>query len=240
MTKFVLPLLVGVALAQGIELRAPTPAERQALDRISGAINKVFDQFNSPDWTLDEDRSHDDLMVNGSDSGRPLDVNSDFHRGYVVNDDSERAQKLLMPFVKEAQAADAAGDTDKELAIGQKVADLRFLSMEAHVNLSVLDVPADANPHAADVRGAALVYKLDEDACKWADDSRGPCWVLAFGDWQHATHVNGDEALSFHFTHKDLTPFVETVVIHMRGAEDRIKEMLQKADRPALVAGLTR
>ena len=239
MTKFVLPLLlVGVVFAQAIQLRDPTPAERQALDRISGAINKVFDQFNSPDWTLDDDRSHDELMVSADDTGRPLDVNSDFHRGYVVNDDSERAQKLLMPLVKEAQVAEAASDTDKELAIGEKVGKLRYLSLEAHINLTVLEVPAGANPHAADVRGAALVYMLDQDACAWNDDSRGPCWVLAFGDWQHATR-DGD-MLNYHYQHKDLTPYVENVVIHMRGAEDRVKEMLQKADWPALVAGLTR
>jgi hypothetical protein len=240
MTKFVLPLLLAgaVVFAQGAELRDPTPAERQALDRIAGAIDKVFDEFNSPNWTLDEDRSHDELLVNGSDSGRPLDVNSDFHRSYSTAHGSPREQTLLMPLEKQVEAAQASGDTNTMLALGDKMENLGSVSLEAHINTTVLEAPADANPHAADVRGAALAYKLDEDACAWNDDSRGPCWVLAFGDWQHATR-DGD-MLNYHYQHKNLTPYVENVVIRMRGAEDRVEEMLQKADWPALVNGLTR
>jgi len=240
MTKLVLPLLLAgaVVFAQGAQLRDPTPAERQVLARISGAINKVFDEFNGPNWTLEDDRSHDELLVNGTDSGRPLDIDSDFHRSYSTAHDSPREQTLLMPLEKQIEAAQAAGNMDKVMALGDKMEGLGSLSLEAHINTTVLEAPAGANPRAADVKGAALVYKLDETACAWNDDSRGPCWVLAFGDWQHATR-DGD-MLNYHYQHKNLTPYVENVVIRMRGAEDRIKEMLPKADWPLLVDGLTR
>lgn len=224
-------VFLSIVPAVHAQLREPNPAEQAAIDKMQHAIKQVFDAFGddpSASWMLADDWGHDQVLVS-TRPVVPLDLNTTFRRLYGTKHDSERAQKVLSPLQAQADAALAKNDSAGWQAIANKLNALMFVGMEAHINKKVITTPPPSKPNDATVAGATLVYKVEDDDCNWNDSSRGQCWLVAFGNWERSGYSanNYHQGYDFHFQHPAGTPYIENVVITMRGAPDRIAEIMK-------------
>ena len=74
----------------------PTPAEQKAITMYVTTMNKVLDQFRSPDWDEKVDTTIDHPTVS-TFGDRPMDIDPLLQRTYEVRKDSKRYQNLVLP-----------------------------------------------------------------------------------------------------------------------------------------------
>lgn len=67
---------------------------------------------------------------------------------------------------------------------------------------------------------------MPEQICNWNDAARGQCWVIAFGDWKSAPYDARNRWYACKFKNAGNTPYIENVVITMRGAPDMIERVM--------------
>ncbi|HSS95641.1 MAG TPA: hypothetical protein VLK33_01350 [Terriglobales bacterium] len=229
----VLLLIFSAILTAFDNLRPPTAAEKQVLEKYETVINKTLDQFQSDDWDENVDYSVDENAAVGTNTGRPLDVDEMFQRTYRVRNGSERWNRVVGPQMAKLQDEP---DMSKKMAIGQALQALTSVEVEVHFNSAVsIDAPPTGNKGYMQVPGAAMAYHATTNPF-----NHGSAYVLLFGNWQAMKWDAGKTAYPFHFAHPQNTPFIENVVIQIYGADDRIQELLKKIDWNAVNAGITR
>src|SRR6478672_8787844 len=74
----------------------PTPAEQKALTKYTDTMNKLLDQFRSPDWDEKIDATIDHPTVD-TFGDRPMDIDQLLKRTYEVRKDSKRYKTLIEP-----------------------------------------------------------------------------------------------------------------------------------------------
>src|SRR5262245_56418594 len=90
-------LIFSSLLLSFANLRPPTAAEKQVLEKYESVINKTLDQFQSDDWDENVDYSVNDDVAVSTNTGRPLDVDEMFQRTYHVRNGSERWNRVVGP-----------------------------------------------------------------------------------------------------------------------------------------------
>jgi len=205
------------------ELRKPTPAEQQVLNKYVTVINKVLDQFQSDDWNESVDYSVDDEVQVHPNSGRPLDVDEMFQRSYNVRPGSDRFKRLVQPVIEKLQHEP---DPSKKAEITKGVQDLMRLRVEVHFNRESIgfDPPPAANTDLH-LEGTAFAYKVNENP-----DGHGESYLLAFGSWGQLNWDAQHRWYHFRFAHPQNTPYIENIEIRIYGAPDRIQELLHTVD----------
>jgi hypothetical protein len=215
------------------ELRPPTPAEQQTLQKYEAVINKILDQFQGDDWDENVDYSVGDDVSVGANPGCPLDVDQMFQRTYHVRNGSERWNRVVMPQMEKLQSE---SDMSKKMAIGKALQALTSVEVEVHFNSAVsIDAPPPGSKGYFQVPGAAMAYHATTNPF-----NHGSAYVLLFGNWQGLKWDADNSAYHFHYAHPQNTPFIENVVIQIYGADDRIQELLNKIDWNSVNAGITR
>src|SRR5882672_78893 len=110
------------------ERHNPTPAEEKAITKYVSTMNKVLDQFRSPEWdeTIDATIDHPTVSTFGD---RPMDIDQLLKRTYEVRKDSKRYQTLVLPRL---QKMNAEKDVSKKQLEAAQIEDLLHLQVEVH------------------------------------------------------------------------------------------------------------
>ncbi|HEV7675267.1 MAG TPA: hypothetical protein VGQ12_12115 [Candidatus Angelobacter sp.] len=209
----------------------PTPAEQKAITRYVDTMNKVLDQFRSPDWDEKVDSTIDHPMV-GTFGDRPMDIDQMLQRTYEVRKDSKRYQTLVLPRLQKVA-------TEKDLSTKQleaaRIEDLQHLQVQVHFNMLV--VPMITGPDLkvdTKVPGATFVHKDRNNPF-----SHGVAYVLFFSNGKAGRWEEVNDVYRNFFVHKPDTPFIENIEVRIFGPEDRIKELLHKIDWKQVNSALT-
>src|SRR6185437_8917144 len=74
----------------------PTPAEQKAITKYAKVMNRVLDQFRSPEWDekIDSTIDHPTVSTFGD---RPMDIDQLLQRTYELRKSSRRYKTLVLP-----------------------------------------------------------------------------------------------------------------------------------------------
>ena len=261
-TKTKIPLIAaafifssGFVFAQSV--RKPNAAEEKVFDKAIPIIVSVLDRFGNNDWTLDQDWYNGDPLVPTDYNDRgPIGIDQNFERDYVVNQDSKRFNEILKPLYDKSQvltdkvlaemkkfenntSANAGKDYGKKSplqdsldAINNKLEELNELHVYAYINRNNI-----SGRPAADVKvkGSAKVTKTNEGYMAY---DYFKSYYISFGNWKKAKWNADDNLYDFKFKNTK-TPSIQNIVIIMTGAQDRMKELMNKIDWSVLNKALT-
>jgi hypothetical protein len=222
--------VVSTAMFGFYEKHKPTPAEQKALTTYVDTMNKVLDQFRSPDWDEKVDSTIEHPLV-GTFGDRPMDIDELLQRTYQVRQSSKRYQTLVLPRL---QKLAAEKDVAKKQFAAAQIEDLLHLQVQVHFNMLVVPMITGPDPKVdPKIPGTVFVHKDRNNPF-----SHGVAYVLFFskaktGRWEEVNDV-------FHnfFVHKPDTPFIENIEVRIFGPEDRIRELLHKIDWKQVNAAL--
>ncbi|MGZ7091367.1 MAG: hypothetical protein ACXVKH_18030, partial [Candidatus Angelobacter sp.] len=194
-------------------------------------MNKVLDQFRSPDWDEKVDTTIDHPTVS-TFGDRPMDIDQLLQRTYQVRKDSKRYKTLIEPRL---QKLATEKDISKKQLEAAQIEDLQHLQVQVHFNMLV--VPMITGPDSKidpRVPGTVFVHKDRNNPF-----SHGVAYVLFFsrgkpGRWEEVNDVYRN-----FFVHKPDTPFIENIEVRIFGSEDRIRELLRKIDWTQVNSALT-
>ena len=227
--------------------RPPTPAEAQVLTRFIDAIASTVDRFADENWqvrdgTFPRDASQGSISIH---SRLPLDDCIGGDRTWSVRENSpffnarlkplyERAKTLGDAVVAKYGARQDASAEMKELdGINRRIKSINQVTMEVCGNSPTIRAAALA-PDAPSLLPGVAAHKVPADVC----DGAPACYVLVYGDWKTARLSASHEYYDFHFVHPAASPYLENIVIRLKGSDERIQEMLKSADWTRVTASL--
>lgn len=238
MKKIFLPVvmlhLAGMLHAQAVV--DPDAAQKKVLDKAIPRIIQVLDQFNGRDWELTSDFYNGKPLI-GLSSGVPLDIDQNFERQYKTAENSERFNRLLKPIydrINELMKQQPA-PYDSILALGDKMESLSNITVYVYINRENLETHPDPKKDLS-IPGAAFAHR---DTGQYFQSEKGYSYYLGFGNWKAATWDAAHGWLHFNFIHPRHTPYIENIVVIFFGADDRVKELLNKVDWKILNDALT-
>jgi len=238
-------------------LREPNAIEKKVFDKAIPIIVSVLDKCGNNNWTLDQNWYDGNPLVpvNYNDKGS-IDINQNFERDYVVNQGSKRFNEIILPIYKKSQVlqdkvvarikkyeSNPSAKAEKEYgkkdslmdslnAVNNKLQELNELHVYAYINnLYIKGRPVKG----LSVPGAAMVTKLNRG--HFAPDFF-KSYYIAFGNWKSAKWSTGQKAYYYKFKNTP-KPSIQNIVIIMTGAQDRMKELMNKIDWSVLNKALT-
>lgn len=218
-------LVVPRALAG--QLHEPTAAEHHVLDPAISAIAHVLDRFGDDDWDKASDSFSDNALVS-DDPDVPLDIDQNFERTYSVRQGSHRWHTVIAPLMGQLQQLMAGGDYAAQRRVGTRIRSLSDVTVDVYINRADFSVDTTVpGTTRVVVAGAALAYRVPPDS---GFETQGPTYTIGFGDWQ---------AQRFRFVHRPKTAAIENIVVQIRGADDRIRDLLARIDWHVLDRVLT-
>jgi hypothetical protein len=226
-------------------VREPNAAEKKVFDKAIPIIQSVLNRFGNNDWTLDQDwYNGDPLVPTDYDDKGPIGIDQNFERDYVVNQDSKRFNQIIKPLYDKAQLlSDKVVAKMKEYeknppknnemvkdplsdslnVLNNKMQELNELHVYAYINrANISGKPATD----VQVKGSAMVTKTNEGYMAY---DYFKSYYIAFGDWKSAKWNADDNLYDFKFKNTN-TPSIQNIVIIMTGAQDRMKELMNKID----------
>jgi hypothetical protein len=210
---------------------APTPAEQKALTKYTDTMNKVLDQFRSPDWDEKIDATIDHPMVD-TFGDRPMDIDQLLQRTYEIRKDSKRYKTLVEPRLKKNAAEK---DVSKKQLEAAQIEDLQHLQVQVHFNMLVVPMITGPDPKVdPKVPGATFMHKDRNNPF-----SHGVAYILFFSNGKAGRWEEVNDVYRNFFVHKPDTPFIENIEVRIFGPEDRIKELLRKIDWRQVNTALT-
>ena len=211
--------------------RKPTPEEERAIAKFTTVMNRVLDQFRSPDWEETIDASIDHPMINIMDD-RPFDIDEELKRTYIVRKDSKRYQTLIAPRLEKVAHVKDATQRDLERAQAE---DLMHLQVQAHFNMWVVPMITPPDPKKDPKIPGATFAHMDRDN----PFNHGVAYVLFFSNGRLGKWDDTNAVYRNVFIHKPNTPYIENLEIRIYGAEDRIKQLLRAIDWKQVNSALT-
>jgi len=226
-----------LAPAAAQHLHPPTAAEQRALDPMIAALTRILDRFGGPDWNKDADSWTGNPLVS-DDPDVPLDIDQNFERTYRVRDGSARQRTVLQPLRARLTSATQSGDMSEAVRVGHRLRALSEVTVHVAINEAALSVDsANGGNAAVTLPGAALALRLRPDADA---DSMTAHYALAFGNWRTARWDGDNQAFAYTFVHRGHAAAIENVVLEIRGADDRIRELLRTLPWTDINTALTR
>jgi len=199
--------------------RKPTPAEEKAVAKYNQVMNKVLDQFRSPDWDEHIDAAIEHPQINIMDD-RPFDIDEVLRRTYELRHTSKRYQTIIAPGLQKLSQIKDATQKDLQRA---KLEDMQHLQVQAHFNQWVVPLITPPDPrHDPKIPGATFVHQDRDNPF-----NHGVAYVLFFSSGKPGKWDDTNSVYRNVFVHKPNTPYIENVEIRIYGAEDRIKELLR-------------
>ena len=209
----------------------PTPAEQKVITKYANTMNKVLDQFRSPDWDEKIDSTIDHPTV-GTFGDRPMDIDQLLQRTYEVRKDSKRYKTLVLPRL---QKLATEKDISKKQLEAARIEDLQHLQVQVHFNMLVVPMINGPDPKVdPKIPGATFVHKDRNNPF-----SHGVAYVLFFSNGKAGRWEEVNDVYRNFFVHKADTPFIENIEVRIFGPEDRIKELLRKIDWRQVNTALT-
>jgi hypothetical protein len=209
----------------------PTPDEQKALTKYVNVMNKVLDQFRSPDWDEKIDVTIENPMVS-TFGDRPMDIDQLLQRTYEIRKDSKRYKTLVEPRL---QKLPTIKDVSKKQLEAAQIEDLQHLQVQVHFNMRVVPMITGPDPKVdPKIPGATFVHQDRNNPF-----SHGVAYVLFFSGTKNGRWEEANDVYRNFFVHQPDTPFIENVEIRIFGSEDRIKELLHKIDWRQVNTALT-
>jgi hypothetical protein len=209
----------------------PTPAEQEAITKYAAVMNKVLDQFRSPEWDEKIDTTIDHPAVS-TFGDRPMDIDELLQRTYELRKDSKTYKTLVEPRLKKNAAEK---DVPKKQLEAARIEDLQHLQVQVHMNMLVVPMITGPDPKVdPKIPGATFVHKDRNNPF-----SHGVAYVLFFSNGKVGRWEEVNDVYRNFFVHKPNTPFIENVEVRIFGPEDRIKELLRKIDWRQVNTALT-
>src|SRR5215831_1621043 len=242
-----LSLAVAAAGAAAQSRRDPTPAEAQVLARFTGAIVSTVQPFADGNWqvrggTLSEDAGQQSIAMHAK---VPLDDCVGGDRTWGVRENSPLFNTRILPLyeriktladtmtAKYGAGQDASAERQEMARLNQQVKSSNEVTMDVCGNSPGIAAAALA-PGQPSLLPSVAAHKVAPEVC---GGGVGGCYVLAYGDWKSARLNASRDRYDFHFAHPAGSPYLENIVIQLKGADDRIQEML-KADWARVGAAL--
>jgi len=211
--------------------RQPTAAEDKAIEKYVQTMNKVLDQFASPDWDQHLDVTIEHPMVNIMDD-RPLDIDQLLRRTYDVHPGSKRDQAMIQPRQQKVALIKDAAQRDLQRA---QLEDLKHLQVEVHFNMLVVPMMSGPDPkHDPKVPGATFVHQDRNNPF-----GHGVAYILFFSNGRAGKWDDPNDVYRNKFIHPPNSPYIENLEIRIYGSEDRVHELLRKIDWKQVNAALT-
>ncbi len=226
-------------------VRKPNAAEKKVFNEAIPIIVSELDKFGNNDWTLDQNWYDGNPLVpvNYNDKG-PIGINQNFERDYEVNQHSKRFNNIIKPLydksqelsnkmvakIKEYEKNPPKNNemkkdplSDSLDVLSNKMQELYELHVYAYINRANIKGKPATDVH---VSGSAMITKINKG---YMSNESFKSYFIAFGDWKSAKWNAEDNLYDFKF--KDTkTPSIQNIVIIMTGAQDRMKELMQKID----------
>ena len=248
-----IPLAIAIAASLGgaasaaQSRRAPTADEAQVLTRFVNAITSTVARFADENWeveggTFPEDAGDETLSAHPR---LPLDDCIGGDRTWRVRSNSPLFNSRLLPLYERAKSLSEAMAAN--MAAGKSVSserqELQRLNQQIRgINRVTLEVCGNSPNIGADalaldtpsILPGLVAHKRPSDVC---GGDVAACYVLVYGDWKSARLNASRDSYTYHFVNPAGSPYLENIVIRLKGADDRIQEML-KADWPRVAAAL--
>jgi hypothetical protein len=216
--------------------RDPTPAERLVLMKPFDAMNAVILPFLKT-HDLELDPSSAAFNENSSVPIKGV-IGGAFEWNCIVKQNSDRFNVHLKPMMERIEQLTQSGRYEEVKPLRQEMNRWSHLNIGLELNSEALDSGAEPGRNMElSIAGVAKGFVVADDNGAPVESNR---YILAFGNWQAAKHDAATSADRFHFVHQPQTPFVENMVITISGAEDLIKELLEKTDWIKIAGSLTR
>jgi hypothetical protein len=216
----------------------PSPGERAVLTKIITAITNILDQFGDKDWDKTSDFYNPDLYVE-DDSSVPIDIDQDFNRIYLLNENSDRYLKFVKPLTDQVNERINKKIYDSVTeGLQKQIRRLSSIAVVVFINRQSLPfIPGYGHCDTVNVKDAAFACRVNSSLT--ASGIPGASYWLGFGNWDSGSWNKDQNEYRFHFSHPAHTPFVENAVIVITGAEDRISELLHSIDWSRIKMALT-
>ncbi|MCO6498616.1 MAG: hypothetical protein J5I50_13260 [Chitinophagaceae bacterium] len=226
-------------------LRDPTSAEKAALNKVVNAVMPVLQPFADEDWIL---------MDGGADNPEDysVQIKPDVVMGaapfsdmtYTLKQESPLWIKEVKPLMDRLTDPANTPHNDAESAAYDKLSDeieaKSEVIIQIHVNEKNLGVkPIKGSKEDLKIPGCYFSYKPTKDPGTNEDLTNE--YVLAFGNWKtfKEKDYSGTPFYEFSFTHPNGSPYIENIVIILKGNIERIKAMIKKIDWNKINQGLT-
>jgi len=197
------------------------------LDPAISAITQVLDRFGDDDWDKASDSFSDDVLVS-DDPDVPLDIDQNFERTYSVRQGSHRWHTVIEPLMAQLQQLMTGGDYAAQRRVGGKIRSLSDVTVDVYVNRADLSVDTTTpGTTRIVVPGAALGYRVPPDS---GFETQGSTYTIGFGSWH---------GQRYRFVHHPRTAAIENIVVQIKGADDRIRDLLARVDWRPLDGVLT-
>lgn len=225
--------------------RAPTPAEKAAIDKAVQAVMPVLQSFADDNWILED---------GGADDPEYYSVQKypDVAMGVAPFSDMRFSMKpgtslwntAVKPLLDKIEHPDKVPGNDEEAAAYDKLTEeyknQSEVIVEVQVNKKNIDVkPVKGNEEDLKIPGCYFSFKPTKDPVTNQDLTNQ--YVLVFGNWKTAKlKYYGDMPVyEFSYMHPKGSPYIENIVVILKGNKERIKEMLRKTDWYPINKGLT-
>lgn len=223
--------------------RTPTPAERAAIDRVVHAVMPVVQAFANDNWELEDggpDEPEDYVVQKHPDVVMGVAPFSDLK--FSVKQGSTLWDTQVKPLLEKIENPANTPHNEKEAEAYDKLLaefqNLSTITIEIHVNQKNINVnPVKGGKGDLKIPGCYFSYRTATDP----NDSQTTNYVLAFGNWKNAKlkYYSNAPSYEFSFMHAKGSPFIENIVIIMKGNEKHIQETLKEVDWTKINKGLT-
>ena len=232
--RFLLLLLLFISTKiLNAQVANATAAEKKVLDKAIPLIIQTLDQFNNGDWELTQDFYGGDILVNQKPDV-PLDINQNFEREYRVKYNSYRYNTLLKPTQDKIKEALDKGDMNQVQKLSGENRKYMSFTVDVYINRKIAAItPGETGTILTQVKGTDLCYHTNKDQY----ENETNTYFLLFGNWKNAK--NGQYGLHYTFVHPTKTPYIENIVIILKGADDYIQHLLKTVDWSPLQNALT-
>lgn len=211
--------------------RKPTPEEQKAITNYAAHMNKVLDQFRSPQWEEKVDFTLSDTMVN-PDSNRPMDLTEIFQRTYDLRTTSAHYKAVILPKVRQMEKVKDPSEKHLQHA---KIEDLLHVQVKVNCNVLVTTLhPGPGKKNAVIVPGAYAAYKDEDNPYGY-----GASYVLLFGNAKSSRWDPAAGYFYYYFVHPPNSPNIENIEIRIYGADDRIQQLLKTVNWKEVTQALT-
>ncbi|HRN72574.1 MAG TPA: hypothetical protein PLM81_05575 [Ginsengibacter sp.] len=243
---FVLLLIVFIGVnisAAAQSLRSPTQKERQAIDKVVRTVMPIISSFANNNWTLTEggaDDPEDYAVQIKPDVVMGAAPFSDFHFSVVQGTQLWNTElkplydKMTHPKINsDAESA----DYDK---LSETYEEQSEVVVEVHVNQrNLAKKPEPGSKVDLKIPGCFFSYKSKSDS--YDQPTFNDVYYLAFGNWKNTKEVfyTHTPSYNFSFVHPKGSPFVENIVIILKGNASRVKELVYHTDWRSIIDGLS-
>jgi hypothetical protein len=210
-----------------------TAAEKKVLDKAVPLIIQTLDQFNNGDWELTQDFYGGDISVNQKPDV-PMDINQNFEREYRVKNNSDRYNTLVKPAQDKMKEALDRGDVSQVQKLSGENRKYMSFTVDVYINRKIATItPGEKGTIPTQVKGIDLCYHTNKDQY----ENETNTYFLLFGNWK--TAKNGQYGLHYAFIHPAKTPYIENIVIILKGADDYLQHLLKTVDWSLMQNALT-